>query len=174
MNDAFTKVVSDADVKGSYLSSGDMSALSQFVKEGNRRLDAVNSITANASCIVTDAAAGIFCEQPDLIRPGGNAYTNRRMAACIRDMEIILRYVTYSLLAGDSSVLEDRCINGLKETYVALGVPTSSTARGIRIMKAAAVAFVTKDAKVIQTPDHCASLASELGTYFDKVAAAVS
>jgi len=41
-------------------------------------------------------------EQPQLIQPG-DAYTNRRMAACLRDMEII-RYVTYALMAGDSSV----------------------------------------------------------------------
>ena len=50
-----------------------------------------------------------------------NVYdTNRKMAACLRDGEIILRYVTYALLTGDASVLKDRCLNGLKETYSAL------------------------------------------------------
>jgi hypothetical protein len=46
---------------------------------------------------LTNAARALFEEQPQLIAPGGNAYTNRRMAACLRDMEIILRYVTYAL-----------------------------------------------------------------------------
>ena len=41
------------------------------------------------------------------------------MAACLRDMEIILRYVTYSAFTGDASVMEDRCLNGLRETYLA-------------------------------------------------------
>ena len=48
--------------------------------------------------IVANAARALFAQQPQLIAPGGNAYTSRRMAACLRDMEIILRYVTYAVL----------------------------------------------------------------------------
>ena len=87
-----------------------------MVSESNKRLDTVNRITSNASAIVTNAARSLFAEQPSLVAPGGNAYTSRRMAACLRDMEIVLRYVTYAILAGDASVLEDRCLNGLRET----------------------------------------------------------
>jgi hypothetical protein len=61
----------------------------------------VNRITSSASKIVSDAARALFAEQPQLIAPGGNAYTNRRMAACLRDMEIILRYITYATFTGD-------------------------------------------------------------------------
>lgn len=57
------------------------------------------------------------------------------MAACLRDGEIVLRYISYALLAGDASVLDDRCLNGLKETYIALGVPTQSAGRAVAIMK---------------------------------------
>ena len=65
------------------------------------------------------------------------------MAACLRDGEIVLRYVSYALLAGDASVLQDRCLNGLRETYAALGVPTGSAARAVAIMKALACAHIT-------------------------------
>ena len=123
MFDAFAKVVSQADARGAYLSNEQLDALSALVASGNKRLDVVNRLTSNASTIVANAARALFAEQPQLIAPGGNAYTNRRMAACLRDMEIILRYVTYATLAGDASVLDDRCLNGLRETYVALGVP---------------------------------------------------
>ncbi|MDB9514412.1 transposase [Kamptonema animale CS-326] len=54
------------------------------------------------------ACAIDICENQGLIQAGGNCYPNRRMAACLRDAEIILRYVTYALLAGDASVLDDR------------------------------------------------------------------
>ena len=64
------------------------------------------------------------------------------MAACLRDGEIVLRYISYALLAGDASVLDDRCLNGLKETYIALGVPTQSAARAVAIMKASATAHI--------------------------------
>lgn len=171
MFDAFTKVISQADARGEMVSNDQLDALSQLVADGNKRIDAVNRITSNASTIVANAARALFAEQPQLIAPGGNAYTNRRMAACLRDMEIILRYVTYATFAGDASVLDDRCLNGLRETYLALGTPGASVAVGIQKMKEAAIAIANDPNGV--TRGDCSSLMSEISSYFDKAAAAV-
>lgn len=172
MLDAFAKVVSQADAKGEFLSGAQIDALSAMVAAGSKRLDTVNRITSNQSTIVANAARALFAEQPQLISPGGNAYTNRRMAACLRDMEIVLRYVTYAMMAGDASVLDDRCLNGLRETYQALGVPGGSVAVGIGKMKEAAVAIANDPAGI--TPGDCSALMSELSGYFDRAAAAVA
>jgi phycocyanin beta chain len=172
MFDAFTKVVAQADARGEFLNAGQIDALSALVAESNKRMDSVNRITSNASAIVTSAARELFAQQPALIAPGGNAYTHRRMAACLRDMEIILRYVTYAVFTGDASVLEDRCLNGLRETYLALGVPGASVAEGVRKMKDAAIA-IANDRNGITQGD-CSALMSEIGTYFDRAAAAVA
>ncbi len=172
MFDAFTRVVSQADSRGEFLSAEQLDALSAMVADGNKRLDTVNRITSNSSAIVTEAARALFAEQPQLIQPGGNAYTNRRMAACLRDMEIILRYVTYAIMAGDASVLEDRCLNGLRETYAALGVPGASTAAGVQKMKDAAVR-IANDPNGITAGD-CSQIMSEVASYFDKASAAVA
>jgi phycocyanin beta chain len=94
------------------------------------------------------------------------------MAACLRDMEIILRYVTYAIFAGDASVLEDRCLNGLRETYLALGTPGSSVAVGVQKMKDAAIA-IANDTNGITLGD-CSALMAEVATYFDRAAAAVA
>jgi len=172
MFDAFTRVVSQADARGEFLSSSQLDALQSAVADSFKRMDAVNRITGSASKIVADAARALFAEQPQLTAPGGNAYTNRRMAACLRDMEIILRYVTYATFAGDGSVLEDRCLNGLRETYVALGVPGASVSAGVQKMKDAAIAIVNDRAGI--TPGDCSALASEIASYFDRAAAAVA
>ena len=172
MFDAFTKVVSQADTRGEMLSAAQIDALNAMVAESNKRLDAVNRITGSASTIVANAARSLFAEQSQLIAPGGNAYTSRRMAACLRDMEIILRYVTYAIFAGDASVLEDRCLNGLRETYLALGVPGASVATGVEKMKHPALGIVNDPAGI--TPGDCSALASEIGGYFDRAAAAVA
>lgn len=172
MFDAFTKLVSQADAQGQYISAEQLSALSAMVADSNKRMDAVNRITSNSSTIVANAARSLFAEQPQLINPGGNAYTSRRMAACLRDMEIILRYVTYAIFAGDASVLEDRCLNGLRETYLALGTPGASVAVGVEKMKDAAIA-IANDTNGI-TPGDCSSLMAEIASYFDKAAGAVA
>jgi phycocyanin beta chain len=171
MLDAFTKVVSQADTRGEYISNAQIDALQSLVTDGTKRMDVVNRITSNASTIVADAARALFAEQPQLIAPGGNAYTNRRMAACLRDMEIILRYVTYAIFAGDGSVLDDRCLNGLRETYLALGVPGASVAAGVNKMKASAIALANNPEGV--TRGDCSNLMSEVSSYFDRAAAAV-
>ncbi|NJM99546.1 MAG: phycocyanin subunit beta [Phormidesmis sp. RL_2_1] len=171
MFDAFTKVVSQADARGEYIGDDKINALTQMVAEGSKRIDVVNRITSSSSSIVASAARSLFADQPQLIAPGGNAYTSRRMAACLRDMEIILRYVTYAVFTGDASVMEDRCLNGLRETYTALGVPGASVANGVGKMKEAAIA-IANDREGITQGD-CSSLMSELGGYFDRAAAAV-
>ena len=77
----------------------------------------------------------LFEEQPELIRPGGNAYTTRRYSACLRDMDYYLRYASYALIAGDTNVLDERVLQGLRETYNSLGVPIGPTVYGIQIIK---------------------------------------
>jgi phycocyanin beta chain len=171
MLDAFTRVVSQADTRGEYVTDSQIDALKNMVSEGTKRLDVVNRITGSASAIVADAARALFSEQPQLIAPGGNAYTNRRMAACLRDMEIILRYVTYAIFTGDASVLDDRCLNGLRETYAALGVPGASVATGVNKMKESAISIANDPNGV--TRGDCSALMSELGSYFDRAASAV-
>jgi phycocyanin beta chain len=171
MMDAFAKVVAQADARGEYISASQIDALSAMVADGNKRMDTVNRVTSNASAIVANAARALFAEQPQLIAPGGNAYTSRRMAACLRDMEIILRYVTYAIFAGDSSVLDDRCLNGLRETYLALGTPGASVAVGVGKMKEAALALANDRNGI--TPGDCSALMSEVASYFDKAASAV-
>ncbi len=169
--DAFAKVVSQADARGDYLNDAQVDALIALVKDGNKRIDIVNRISSNASTIVTDAARALFAEQPQLIAPGGNAYTNRRAAACLRDLEIILRYVTYAIFAGDASVLDDRALNGLRETYLALGTPGASVAAGIQKLKEASLALASDTNNI--TRGDCSALLAEVATYFDRAAAAV-
>jgi phycoerythrin beta chain len=184
MLDAFSRVVVAANASVSTIS--DINVLREVIATSNRRLDAVNSISSNASCMVSDAVAGMLCENQSLVQAGGNCYPNRRMAACLRDAEIILRYVTYALLAGDPSALDDRCLDGLKETYAALGVPIASVVRALQIMKVQAAAHI-QDApsedhagsklRKMGPPiaeDRCASLAAESSSYFDRVILALS
>lgn len=172
MLDAFSRVVEQADRKGAYLSDDEINALSAMVSDSNKRLDIVNRLTGNSSTIVANAYRALVAENAQVFNAGGACFHNRNQAACIRDMGFILRYVTYSVLAGDASVMDDRCLNGLRETYQALGTPGSSVAVGVGKMKDAAVA-IANDPQGITQGD-CSSLISEVASYFDRAAAAVA
>lgn len=172
VQDAFSKVVAQSDTRGEYISDAQLDALLGLVKDGNKRVDIVNRISSNSSAIVANAARSLFAEQPALIAPGGNAYTSRRAAACLRDLDIILRYVTYAIFAGDASVLDDRALNGLRETYLALGTPGASVAVGIQKLKELSIAIANDPNGV--TRGDCNSLIAEVAAYFDRAAAAVA
>lgn len=53
----------------------------------------------------------------------------------LRDMDYFLRYCSYAVVAGDISVLDERLLAGLRETFNSLGIPLGPTARSIQLMK---------------------------------------
>jgi phycobilisome core component len=133
--DAVTNLIRNYDVSGRYLDREAMDSLKSYFESGTQRIKVANIINANSPDLVKNASRQLFEEVPELIRAGGNAYTTRRYSACLRDMDYYLRYASYSLVAGDNSVLDERVLQGLKETYNSLSVPIGPTVRGIQIMK---------------------------------------
>ena len=161
MQDAITSVINSSDVQGKYLDSNALGKLKSYFATGELRVRAASVISANAAGIVKEAVAKSLLYS-DVTRPGGNMYTTRRYAACIRDLDYYLRYATYAMLAGDPSILDERVLNGLKETYNSLGVPISSTVQAIQAMKEVATGLMSSDD------------ASEASSYFDYVIGSMS
>jgi len=121
-----TSLIKNYDVTGRYFDRNAIDSLKSYFESGTARVQAAAAINSNAAAIVKQAGAKLFEELPELIRPGGNAYTTRRFAACLRDMDYYLRYATYALVAGNMNVLDERVLQGLRETYNSLGVPIGS------------------------------------------------
>jgi phycobilisome core component len=135
MRDAVTSLIENYDITGRYLDRNAIDTLKSYFDTGTARVQAAAVINGNAAAIVKQAGIRLFEEIPELIRPGGNAYTTRRYAACLRDMDYYLRYASYALVAGNMNVLDERVLQGLRETYNSLGVPIGPTVNGIQIMK---------------------------------------
>lgn len=178
MYDAFSRVAERSNKDTACMGQAEFDEIKVIIGGLNKRFDAIQALSGIASCCVSDAVAGILCQDPSLATPGGGCHPNRKMAACLRDAEIILRYVCYALMAGDVSVLEDRCMNGLKETYKALNVSTSGTIEAVKLMKIICVAHIQtfndsgrnpSAPKRKVTPGDCCDLASECASYFDYV-----
>lgn len=135
MRDAVTNLIGTYDVAGRYFDRNAIDQMKSYFETGTARVQAAAALNTNAAAIVKQAGLKLFEELPELIRPGGNAYTTRRYAACLRDMDYYLRYATYALVAGSMDVLDERVLQGLRETYNSLGVPIGPTVQGIQIMK---------------------------------------
>lgn len=156
MQDLITSTINTFDVRAQYPDSDAMNRLENYFKSGDLRAKASLAIGANAKSIITKAVAKSLM-YTDITAPGGNMYTCRRYAACIRDLEYFLRYATYAMLAGDPSILEERVLNGLRETYNSLGVPIGGTVRAVQAMKEVTADLVGTEA------------GKEMGVYFDYI-----
>jgi phycobilisome core component len=167
MRDAVTTLIGRYDAIGRYFDRNAIDSLKDYFGTGLARVQAAAVITGNAAAIVKASGSRLFDELPELIQPGGYAYTTRRYAACLRDMDYYLRYASYALVAGDTDVLDERVLEGLRETYNSLGVPLGPTVVGIEIMKAVVkeqleAAGVVIPAAIIDQPfDHMARQLSE-------------
>jgi len=98
----------NADAEARYLSPGELDQIKSFVTGGQRRLRVAQVLSESRERIVKTAGGQLFQKRPDVISPGGNAYGEEMTATCLRDMDYYLRLVTYGVVAGDVTPIEDR------------------------------------------------------------------
>jgi allophycocyanin beta subunit len=154
---AVNEVITDYDNQNRFLDESAVDRLKPYFATYKLRARVAATIGAKWEKIVRAAGEQLFRKRPDLVCPDGNAYGTEKTAKCLRDLEYFLRYATYAMLAGDPSILDERLLNGLKETYYSLDVPMDATIEAIRGMKEVITNLVGSDAT------------REIGTYLDYI-----
>ena len=134
MQDTITSLINPADEKGQYLEGNKLEQLKKYFQTGSLRVKAANLIGSSADNIISQTVEKSLL-YGDITLPGGNMYPTRRYAACLRDLTYFLRYATYAMLAADTSILDERVLNGLNDTYSSLGVPIEPTIQALEAMK---------------------------------------
>ena len=154
----------------SNLLDNNFESIQEFVNTANTRLDAINSITNNSHAIAADAVTAMICENEDSLNSNNSINTTSKMSVCLRDGEIILRYVTYLLITKDDSILEKSCLKDLKNTYLSLGVPIPNAIRVVELIRDATISDIqttmnlTSKNKIIMS-----NLINETRSYFEKI-----
>ncbi len=145
-------------------------SIQEFVNTANSRLDAIISVTNNSHAIAADAVTAMICENEDSLNANNSINTTNKMSVCLRDGEIILRYVTYLLITNDDSILEKSCLKDLKNTYISLGVPIPNAIRVVELIRDATISDIkttmnlTVENKIIMS-----NLIDETKIYFEKI-----
>jgi allophycocyanin alpha subunit len=157
-----TKAIVNADAEARYLSPGELDRIKSFVTSGERRLRIAQTLTDSRERLVKTAGDKLFQQRPDVVSPGGNAYGEEMTATCLRDLDYYLRLITYGVVAGDVTPIEEIGVVGVREMYKSLGTPTDAVAAGVRAMKDAATAMMSGED------------AAEAAAYFDYLVGALS
>ena len=144
--------------------------IQEFVNTANTRLDAINSITNNSHAIAADAVTAMICENEDSLNSNNSINTTNKMSVCLRDGEIILRYVTYLLITNDDSILEKSCLKDLKNTYLSLGVPIPNAIRVVELIKDATISDIKTTINLtVENKFIMSNLIKDTKVYFEKI-----
>ena len=147
-------------------------SIQEFVNTANTRLDAINSITTNSHAIAADAVTAMICENQDSVNSNNCVNTTNKMSVCLRDGEIIIRYITFLLLTKDESILEKSCLRELKNAYIALGVPLSHAIRVVELIKDSTIIDIkTTSSLSLENKSVISELIKETEIYFEKIIA---
>tara|TARA_Y100001978_G_C23413041_1_gene300037 strand:- start:41 stop:568 length:528 start_codon:yes stop_codon:yes gene_type:complete len=142
----------------------------EFINISNSRLDVILSITNNSHAIAADAVTAMLCENQDSLNSSHSVNTTNKMSVCLRDGEIILRYITYLLLTHEEKILYKSCLKDLKNTYLALGVPLENAIRIIELIRDATISDIkfTVNSEMNDKYFLC-NIISETELYFQKI-----
>ncbi len=144
--------------------------IQEFINRANTRLDAIISITNNSHAIAADAVTAMICENQDSLNSHNCVNTTNKMSVCLRDGEIIIRYITYLLITKDESILEKSCLRDLKNTYIALGVPLSNAIRVVELIKDSTIIDINTNSILSQeNKSLITELIQETEMYFEKI-----
>ena len=145
-------------------------SIQEFVNTANTRLDAINSITNNSHAIAADAVTAMICENEDSLNSNNSINTTNKMSVCLRDGEIILRYVTYLLITNDDSILEKSCLKDLKNTYLSLGVPIPNAIRVVELIRDATISDIKTTVNLtVENKLIMSNLINDTKIYFEKI-----
>lgn len=149
---------------------GDIEHIKEFVNISNSRLDAIVSITKNSHAIAADAVTAMICENNQSVNAKNSVNTTNKMSVCLRDGEIILRYITYLLITHDESILEKSCLKDLKNTYLSLGVPLENAIRVVALMRDATVIDLKTTVNLDEGGNlYLTDLIDQTKLYFEKI-----
>ena len=152
-----TKSIVNADAEARYLSPGELDRIKAFVSSGEARLRIAETLTGSREKIVKEAGDQLFARRPDVVSPGGNAYGDEMTATCLRDMDYYLRLITYGVVSGDTTPIEEIGLVGVREMYKSLGTDIGAVAQSVQEMKSIALGLLAADD------------ATEASGYFDYV-----
>lgn len=149
------KLIVDADAETRYPTAGELEQITILAKSSDRRLRLAQALTTNRESIIKQAGNQLFQKRPDIVSPGGNAYGQALTATCLRDMDYYLRLITYAVVAGDATPIEEIGVIGVRQMYRSLGTPIEGVVESVRAMKNVTSTMMSSED------------AREAGAYFD-------
>jgi phycocyanin alpha chain len=124
----YKKVIAAAKAQERLLTTTE---LAEMQKEFQRAsIEAASKLSANAERLTRGAAEAVLQKFPIYV------FSRENVAKCLRDIDYYLRFITYCLVEGNTSPLDEYVIKGMHETYRALNLSPKCSLEALKYIKA--------------------------------------
>lgn len=137
------EIIKQAESQGTYIDKWAIEKIEDDLHTNSLRVNVAGFIAKNADQIINEVLRDYSLSE-NTIPSEDNQYRIQRIEAFKQDLEYFLRYSMYAMLGGDTSILDDRVLNGLREeTYKSINLSIDQTINAIQLLKKVTISFVS-------------------------------
>lgn len=120
---------------GRYLSPGEMDLLEKYFHNATDRLAVAKLLQSQSTELVSASLRTLLEDKPSLLGSGGPLNDHNKLAQYIRELDIFLRFISYSTVAGDTSPLVTNWLYDIRSRYVRMGLSIGLIASAVRLLR---------------------------------------
>ena len=126
MKSVISTVVKSADAAARYLTTSDLESVQGSLQRASARMEAAEKLASNIDAIAKEAYDACFKKYAYLSNAGEPGENDEKRGKCLRDITHYLRLINYCLVVGGTGPVDEWGIEGQREVYRTLGLPTAA------------------------------------------------
>lgn len=126
MKSVVSTVITAADAAARYPATSDLESVQGSLQRASARLEAAEKLAAGIDAVAQEAFDAVFKKYAYLNSAGEPGENEVKKGKCLRDIKHYLRLISYCLVVGGTGPLDAWGIDGQREVYRTLGLPTAS------------------------------------------------
>jgi phycocyanin beta chain len=120
---------------GRYLSASEMDSIEKFFQNGSDRLAVAKLLQSQSTELVSTSLRALLEDKPNLVGIGGPFNDQTKLAEYIRELDIFLRFISYSTIAGDTGPLVNDWLHDIRSRYARMGLSIGLIASAVRLLQ---------------------------------------
>jgi phycocyanin beta chain len=118
-----------------YLSASEMESIKKFFQNGSDRLTVAKLLQSHSTELVSTSLRALLEDKPNLVGIGGPFNDQTKLAGYIRELDIFLRFISYSTIAGDTGPLVKDWLHDIRARYTHMGLSIGLIASAVRLLQ---------------------------------------
>lgn len=134
MSPSIGEILAKPTSAGRYLSASELDSIQSFVRNGGDRLAVARLLQSKSTELVAKSLRILLEDRPNLVDTGGSLNDHSALATYINQLDILLRFIAYSAVAGQRDPLGE-WLHDLRSRYISMGLSIGLIVSAVRLLQ---------------------------------------